>query len=147
MLRFTVRVTSSVCVAMTAFDIVGHPAVVTGASMSPTLEGSDARWWHRDLVWLSPWGIRSPNIGDILTFISPREPYMMHIKRVTGLEGDLVMPKHRNELLIVPKGCCWMESDNPVNANDSNIYGPVSRGLVKNRATHIIWPPNRWRRL
>ncbi|KAK6016203.1 hypothetical protein OSTOST_18315 [Ostertagia ostertagi] len=27
-----------------------------------------------------------------------------------------------------------MESDNPVNANDSNIYGPVSRGLVKNRA-------------
>ncbi|VDO41153.1 unnamed protein product [Haemonchus placei] len=128
MLRFTVRVTSSVCVAMTAFDIVGHPAVVTGASMSPTLEGSDSRWWHRDLVWLSPWGIRSPNIGDVLTFISPREPDMMHIKRVTGLEGDLVI-------------------DNPVNANDSNIYGPVSRGLVKNRATHIIWPPSRWRRL
>ncbi|PIO69927.1 hypothetical protein TELCIR_08239 [Teladorsagia circumcincta] len=125
MLRFAVRLTSSVCVAVTTFDIVGHPAVVTGASMSPTLEGSDARWWHRDLVWLCPWGIRTPKIGDVLTF----------------------MPKHRNELLLVPKGCCWMESDNPVNANDSNIYGPVSRGLVKNRATHIIWPPTRWKRL
>ncbi|VDL68233.1 unnamed protein product, partial [Nippostrongylus brasiliensis] len=59
------RVGTPVCVAATAFDIVGHPAVVTGASMSPTLEGSDARWWHRDLVWLTPWGTRRPNIGDL----------------------------------------------------------------------------------
>ncbi|KAK6049809.1 hypothetical protein COOONC_12686 [Cooperia oncophora] len=124
MLRFAVRLTSSVCVAVTTFDIVGHPAVVTGASMWPTLEGTDARWWYRDFVWLSPWGIRSPRIGDVLTFISPREPDMVHIKRVTAVEGDIVKPKHRNELLLVPKGCCWMESDNPVNANDSNIYGP-----------------------
>ncbi|RCN28265.1 hypothetical protein ANCCAN_25994 [Ancylostoma caninum] len=78
---------------------------------------------------------------------SPREPDKIHIKRVTAVEGDLVRPKHRNELLLVPKGCCWMESDNPVNANDSNIYGPVSRGLMKNRATHVIWPPSRWQRL
>ncbi|EYC27155.1 hypothetical protein Y032_0009g552 [Ancylostoma ceylanicum] len=101
---------------------------------------------------------------------SPREPDKIHIKRVTAVEGDIVRlkqhlsvtagkfkslgslvihfrPKHRNELLLVPKGCCWMESDNPVNANDSNIYGPVSRGLMKNRATHVIWPPSRWQRL
>ncbi|VDO70906.1 unnamed protein product [Heligmosomoides polygyrus] len=147
MLRFTVRVTSSVCIAMTAFDVVGHPAVVTGDSMLPTLEGSDARWWRRDFVWLTPWGTRRPGIGDVLTFISPREPSKVHIKRVTAIEGDVLRPKHRNELLLVPKGCCWMESDNPVNANDSNVYGPVSRGLVKNRATHIIWPPHRWQRL
>lgn len=27
--------------------------------------------------------------------------------------------------MLIPAGTCWMESDNPVNANDSNIYGPV----------------------
>ncbi|KAK6747686.1 hypothetical protein RB195_000716 [Necator americanus] len=147
MFRFTVRLATGACVAATMFDVIGHPAVVTGASMSPTLEGSDARWWHRDLVWLTPWGVQKPHTGDVITFVSPREPDKVHIKRVTAVEGDIVRPKHRNELLLVPKGCCWMESDNPVNANDSNIYGPVSRGLMKNRATHVIWPPSRWQRL
>ncbi|VDM56000.1 unnamed protein product [Angiostrongylus costaricensis] len=148
MLRFVARMASSVCVAVTAFDVVGHPAVVTGASMSPTLEGSDARWWHRDMVWLTPRRIRSPYIGDIITFVSPREPDKVHIKRVTALEGDIdFRPKYRNEFMLVPKGCCWMESDNPENACDSNVYGPVSIGLMKNRATHIIWPPNRWKHL
>ncbi|KAL6739351.1 hypothetical protein Aduo_012820 [Ancylostoma duodenale] len=93
-------------------------------------------------------------VCDYAVVRSPREPDKIHIKRVTAVEGDIVScsmthfrPKHRNELLLVPKGCCWMESDNPVNANDSNIYGPVSRGLMKNRATHVIWPPSRWQRL
>ena len=27
--------------------------------------------------------------------------------------------------MIIPVGAYWMESDNPVSANDSNIYGPV----------------------
>ncbi|KAL6739352.1 hypothetical protein Aduo_012821 [Ancylostoma duodenale] len=69
MLRFTVRMASSACVAVTMFDVVGHPAVVTGASMAPTLEGSDARWWHRDLVWLTPWGTHKPRVGDVITFV------------------------------------------------------------------------------
>ncbi|VDM67682.1 unnamed protein product [Strongylus vulgaris] len=125
MLRFTIRAATSACVAVTVFDVVGHPAVVTGASMAPTLEGSDARWWHRDLVWLTPWGVKRPKVGEVVTFVSPRNPDKIHIKRVTAVEGDVVRPKNRNELLLIPKGCCWMESDNPVNANDSNIYGPV----------------------
>ncbi|VDN38366.1 unnamed protein product [Cylicostephanus goldi] len=69
MLRFTVRAATSACVAVTVFDVVGHPAVVTGASMAPTLEGSDARWWHRDLVWLTPWGIHRPRVGEVITFM------------------------------------------------------------------------------
>lgn len=30
--------------------------------------------------------------------------------------------------------------------SDSN-YGPVSKGLIFGKATHIIWPPERWGRL
>ncbi|CAI4229584.1 unnamed protein product [Auanema sp. JU1783] len=135
------------CVLVTFSDSIGHPAVVCGNSMYPTLDGSDARWWKRDFVWLSPWAGKNPQISNIHTFTSPRDPTNTHIKRITALENDVIKVRDRNELMIIPKGCCWMESDNPSFANDSNIYGPVSRGLIKSKATHIIWPPHRWQKI
>ncbi|CAB3406190.1 unnamed protein product [Caenorhabditis bovis] len=135
------------CAGITFSDVVGHPAQVIGLSMFPTLQGEDARWWKRDFVWLSTWCLYDCNPGTILTFICPRDPSSIHIKRVTATEGKFVKPEHRDVLTQIPKGHYWMEGDNPVNRNDSNVYGPVNSGLVKGRATHIIWPPNRWRRL
>jgi hypothetical protein len=56
-----------------------------------------------------------------------------------------------------------MVADNQRVGDDSNNYGPVrgegildssmmipwqvNAGLVQSRATHIIWPPHRWRSL
>ena len=34
-------------------------------------------------------------------------------------------------LMMVPSGQLWMESDNPENAYDSNIYGPVNLKSLK----------------
>lgn len=145
--RLLARIGASVgivCTPIAIFDIVGYPASVIGTSMEPTLEGGDSRWWKRDVVWLSRWGLHSPQLGEIFTFISPEEPDKQHIKRVTAREGDIIRPRRGPALISIPEGCCWMESDNPRNSKDSNFYGPVSRGLLRARATHVIWPPARW---
>uniref|UniRef100_A0A8R1DWE2 Mitochondrial inner membrane protease subunit 2 n=1 Tax=Caenorhabditis japonica TaxID=281687 RepID=A0A8R1DWE2_CAEJA len=143
-----VKATVGTCALYTFFDIVGHPAQVVGSSMYPTLHGEDARWFKRDFVWLSTWSLYKCSPGTILTFISPRDPSSTYIKRITAVEGQIVRPERLQQLFTeIPKGHYWMEGDNPVNRNDSNVFGPVSSSLVKGRATHIIWPPNRWQRL
>ncbi|CAD6197154.1 unnamed protein product [Caenorhabditis auriculariae] len=146
-LRRISRVVISGCAILTGFDIIGHPASIVGNSMYPALRGEDSRWYKRDFVWLSRWSLHACSPGTILTFISPRDPSAVHIKRVVATEGSGVIPQLRAEVTIVPKGHYWMEGDNPQARNDSNVYGPVSKGLVRGRATHIIWPPSRWQRL
>ncbi|VDM28760.1 unnamed protein product [Toxocara canis] len=128
--RLLARIGASVgifCTPIVFFDTIGYPASVVGTSMEPTLEGSDSRWWKRDIVWLSRWGLRSPQIGQVFTFVSPVEPDKQHIKRVTACEGDIIRPRKGPAFLSIPEGCCWMESDNPKNSKDSNIYGPVEQ--------------------
>ncbi|VDM99500.1 unnamed protein product [Thelazia callipaeda] len=134
-----------VCVPIVFIDVVGFPAVVVGSSMEPTLHGSGKNWWEKDVVWLSRFNLWTPKIGEIHTFIPPNDPEKRHIKRVTALDGDVIRLKKGPNLFEIPAGCCWMESDNPNNHNDSRVYGSVSVGLLTGRATHIIWPPKRWR--
>jgi len=40
-------------------------------------------------------------------------------------------PKKHEMLMMIPSGQLWMESDNPENAYDSNIYGPVNLKSLK----------------
>ncbi|VDK76565.1 unnamed protein product [Litomosoides sigmodontis] len=146
--EFLIRLGKSVgvlSVAVVFIDVIGYPASVTGSSMEPTLLGSDKKWWKRDIVWLSRFGLDKPQIGQIYTFIPPNDPDKRHIKRITAVDGDLIRPKRGPSFLEIPTGCYWLESDNPNNYSDSRLYGPVSGGLLTARATHIIWPPKRWR--
>ncbi|CAJ0579818.1 unnamed protein product, partial [Mesorhabditis spiculigera] len=130
------------CVAFTFCDKIGHPAYVRGNSMLPTLRGDE------DIVWLSAmWEGTKPEKGDIVTFRSPRNRAQIHIKRCAAVENELIRPKKREHMMIVPEGQYWMESDNPYNSLDSNVYGSVSRGLMIARATCVIWPPSRWQLL
>ncbi|KAK6028949.1 hypothetical protein OSTOST_04948 [Ostertagia ostertagi] len=119
MLRFTVRLASSVCVAVTTFDISWDIQLWSQEHRCRQLSRDPMRWWGQRPGLAQSMGYSySKNWRRPHFYISTRTD-MVHIKRVTALEGDIVKPKHRNELLLVPKGCCWMESDNPVNANDS----------------------------
>lgn len=145
---FLVRLGTSVgilSVPIVFIDAVGYPASIVGSSMEPTLHGKEKKWWKRDIVWLSRFGLDRPQIGQIFTFIPPNDPEKRHIKRVTAVDGDVIRPKVGPKFVEIPSGCCWMESDNPKNDFDSRLYGPVSKGLLTARATHIIWPPKRWR--
>lgn len=70
------------------------------------------------------------------------------IKRLIGLEGDIIADSKFSEYeIVVPKGHCWLEGDNESNSIDSNNYGPVALGLIFAKASHIIWPPERWQRI
>uniref|UniRef100_A0A4W5R1H9 Mitochondrial inner membrane protease subunit 2 n=1 Tax=Hucho hucho TaxID=62062 RepID=A0A4W5R1H9_9TELE len=81
-------------------------------------------------------------------FRSPKNPQQKIIKRVIALEGDFIKTLgYKNRYLRVPDGHFWIEGDHHGHSLDSNSFGPVSLGLVHGRASHIIWPPNRWQRI
>nr|KAF6469625.1 inner mitochondrial membrane peptidase subunit 2 [Molossus molossus] len=79
---------------------------------------------------------------------SPKNPGQKIIKRVIALEGDIIKTMgHKNRYVKVPRGHIWVEGDHHGHSFDSNSFGPVSLGLLHAHATHILWPPERWRRL
>jgi len=159
MARFVKTGLVSFCVLNTFITCVGYPACIYGKSMQPEFNSNsrkDASWRSRflrmdlDWVWVSCWKARTFSFdrGDIVVFVSPKEPYDYVIKRVIGLEGDIVRSHQNHHLRItVPQGHCWVEGDNWGNSVDSNKYGPISKGLVFGVATHVIWPLNKCRRL
>ncbi|KYN09669.1 Integrin-alpha FG-GAP repeat-containing protein 2 [Trachymyrmex cornetzi] len=125
-------------------DTVGYVARVEGISMQPALN-PDLR--YSDYVFLNRWTIRNQDIqrGDIVCVVSPKVPNQTLIKRVVGLAGDII-GTHGYKLCTVqvPEGHCWLEGDHVGHSMDSNTFGPISLGLVTAKATHIVWPPNRW---
>ena len=59
------------------------------------------------------------------------DPNRHVIKRIVGLEGDLVHnEKHPKVGGVIPIGHCWVEGDNPVVSNDSLSYGPIPTALI-----------------
>ena len=133
---------------ITVNDYVFCVARVEGTSMQPTLNPKFRK--QSDVVILDRWNTNYDNIkrGDIVALTSPNNQNVSFIKRVIGLEGDVVeTPRYRHSYVYIPRGHCWVEGDNSRSSLDSNSFGPVSLGLVKGRATHIVWPPKRWQSL
>ena len=148
--------------AITFIDIVGGPAVVQGSSMEPTLNPPDSV--INDVVWLNRFAAKTGSIqrGDIITIYCPTEPNEMHIKRVIGLPGDFIFTDSSGlNTVKVPPGHCWVEGDNRLpftstsssgfkrtwTSKDSNVYGPVSLGLVDSRVSWVVFPFHRVRHL
>lgn len=78
---------------------------------------------------------------------SPAHPEVEAVKRVIGLEGDVVFTRKPfpNPRATVPPGHIWVEGDGGHNGKetlDSNTYGPISMNLVTGRVTYALWP---WR--
>uniref|UniRef100_A0A670JAU3 Mitochondrial inner membrane protease subunit 2 n=1 Tax=Podarcis muralis TaxID=64176 RepID=A0A670JAU3_PODMU len=105
-------------------------------------EGTTRRPSSLDLhVWAERWGWRC-------SFRSPRNPEQKIIKRVIALEGDIIKTiGYKKKYVKVPHGHMWVEGDHRGHSFDSNAFGPVSLGLLHARATHILWPPERWQKL
>lgn len=151
----------SVPVGITFLDCVGYVARVEGkirlrevhniktiffkgVSMQPALNPEAG---ITDYVFLSSWKVRDfqLNRGDIVALISPKDPEQKIIKRIVGLQGELVRTlSYRKEFVRVPEGHCWVEGDHTGNSLDSNTFGPVALGLITSRATLVVWPPSRW---
>ena len=150
--RFSSSFLSGVVIGLpiyiTVNDYVFCIARVEGTSMQPTLNPKLQK--QSDVVILDRWNTNYDSIkrGDIVALTSPSNQNVSFIKRVIGLEGDVVeTPRYRHSYVYIPRGHCWVEGDNSRSSLDSNSFGPVSLGLVKGRATHIVWPPKRWQSL
>lgn len=136
-------------VVVTFVENVGSVKGVTGISMQPTLNPNPRL--SNDVVVVNCWAVRQfegINRGDIVTLIDPTDPGGVLIKRVIALAGDHVKSlNYKKKIVKIPQGHCWVEGDNHSRSHDSNSFGPVAIGLIKGKATHIVWPPNRWQRL
>ncbi|ALC41418.1 CG9240, partial [Drosophila busckii] len=118
---------------------------IVGTSMQPALNPVAE---ERDFVFLLRWGIHDCNVerGDIISLISPKDPAQRIIKRVVGMQGDVVSTLgYKHEIVRIPDGHCWVEGDHTGHSLDSNTFGPVALGLMSARAVAIVWPPERWR--
>ncbi|XP_020336745.2 mitochondrial inner membrane protease subunit 2-like isoform X2 [Oncorhynchus kisutch] len=139
----------AVPVTVTVLDRFAYVARVEGASMQPSLN-PEGNVTGSDVVLLNRWSVRNYQVrrGDIVSVLSPKNPQQKIIKRVIALEGDFIKTLgYKNRYLRVPDGHFWIEGDHHGHSLDSNSFGPVSLGLVHGRASHIIWPPNRWQRI
>ena len=135
-------------VYITINDYLFSIARVEGSSMQPTL--NPIKMGKSDVVFLDRWHVDYENIsrGDIVAITSPYDQNVNFIKRIIGLEGDVVRtPRYKYKFAFVPRGHCWIEGDNSKSSLDSNSFGPISLGLIKGHATHIVWPPSRWKKL
>lgn len=130
-------------VGITLIDTVGYIARVDGVSMQPALNPS----LGTDYVFLNRWAIRFYEVsrGDVVSLLSPKDPDQKLIKRVIGLEGDIINTlSYKKPFVRVPEGHCWVEGDHSGHSLDSNLFGPISLGLITAKATTIVWPPSRW---
>lgn len=137
-----------VAIGHTVIDTFGTVARVDGISMQPTFNPNTTV----DLVFLSYLPVRFGSIkrGDIIIAISPRNPNEIIIKRVIGIEGDVLAskkPGNSSVRRVVPKGYYWIEGDHKGHTFDSTSFGPISKGLVIAKAPAIVWPPSRWQLL
>ncbi|CAD5212383.1 unnamed protein product [Bursaphelenchus okinawaensis] len=139
------KVVGLICLPIAFLDGIGQPALVQGTSMEPTLKGNSSKWYNNDIVWLRKQFIR-PHEGDIFVFISPRNERERLIKRVVAEPGERVHWKDSTRF-TVPLHHYWVKADNPKCAIDSTYFGAVNIGLMEGKATHVIWPPSRWRKL
>lgn len=142
----TKNVLFGVAIGHTIIGTFGTVAKVDGISMQPTFNPNTTV----DLVFLSYLPVRFDSIkrGDIIVAISPRNPNETIIKRVIGVEGDVIVLKKNQDSSgtrkVVPKGYYWIEGDHKGHTYDSTSFGPISGGLIVAKVPAIVWPPSRW---
>ncbi|KAK4126264.1 LexA/Signal peptidase [Parathielavia appendiculata] len=122
---------------------VAQVTFIRGPSMYPFLNPQYNKSLREDLclVWklYAQEGLRR---GMVVTFSrNPYDPNKVTVKRIVGLEGDVVKTKHPYpyDYVAVPEGHIWVEGDGD-KSQDSNYYGPISVRLVTGRVTHVLSP-------
>ncbi|WP_066495291.1 signal peptidase I [Abyssisolibacter fermentans] len=132
---------------------------VVGSSMFPTLHNKD-RLFTNKIGYL----LKTPQRGDIVVIEAPDDPDKDYIKRIAGVEGDLVEIKNghvyvNGELyeedyikqdidtqgdisIQVPQGEIFVLGDNRElgASKDSRYFGTVKEEAVKGRAVFRYFP-------
>ncbi|KAK6346879.1 hypothetical protein TWF696_006984 [Orbilia brochopaga] len=143
--KISISVLTWLPVAIFFFDNVYHVSWVSGRSMYPTFL-PDSNAGTRDLVLLKKWNAKKDlKRGEVVVYRSPTNPEVTAIKRIVGLENDVVATKPPFPLgeVVVPRNHVWVEGDNNIHSHDSNHFGAISAHLIQAKVTHIIWPFSR----
>jgi len=134
---FGYNIVGGLCIGSIISYWVGHPILIEGRSMTPTLYPNEFVWINSLRSWLLPNENCDP--GQIAIFKSPRERHSLIIKRIVAREGDMVYPRNGGAPITIPRGHCWVEGDNADLSVDSNDYGPIPMALYIGNA----WRPRR----
>jgi len=150
---------SYIPIAYTVQSTVLTVANIEGTSMLPTIAPSDMVVIRKAFY--------KPQRGDIVVMKDPRRAEGAVLKRLTALGGDMIAleesepdsptassqytPRSHfllNEAFVqIPTGFCWVEGDNGESSIDSRHFGPVPVGLVVGKASFVIWPFSKIRKL
>ena len=158
----------AVVIAILIVSYVIQITIVMGSSMEKCLHDGD-----RLIVEKFVYKFKGLNRGDIVVINNPRETKGENtpvIKRIAGLEGDLIEIKDGsvyvnneklvepqingtytyadgddvlgNKKVVVPEGHIYVLGDNrePYASMDSRVYGPVNLKKVEGRAVFRFWP-------
>lgn len=115
---------------------VGCINTISGKSMQPTLNPSmvckaeemtwNQHWVESDWVWVNCWRARQHKVGrgDLIVYVSPKNPEELLIKRVIATEGDIVETNGSGDYPLprvrIPSGHVWVQGDNRAVSVDSN---------------------------
>ncbi|KAI0013143.1 LexA/Signal peptidase [Xylariaceae sp. FL0662B] len=128
-------------------DYVGELSWISGPSMYPFLNAEKDQTTRKDVVFNFKWKAQNElRRGMIITFWNPSNPELMTVKRIIGLEGDIIRTRnpYPAPTVLVPPGHIWVEGDGGEReSRDSNDYGPISTGLIIGKVTHVLWPLHR----
>ncbi|KAJ9540143.1 hypothetical protein OSB04_026649 [Centaurea solstitialis] len=135
-------------IGLTISDRFASIVPVRGFSMSPTFNPDNSILlgsFTDDHVLVEKHCLKDYkfSLGDVVVFCSPSSYKEKHIKRITAMPGDWISVPYSYDAVKIPEGHCWVEGDNPTNSLDSRSFGPIPLGLIRGRATHIVWPPQR----
>ncbi len=107
-------------------SFVVEPFKIPSGSMLPTLKIGDFILVNKfdygirlPILHLKLFNVGSPQRGDVMVFLYPKDPSLDYIKRVIGLPGDTV--EYRNKHLII--------NDKPVPFTPDGKYQYVAGGL------------------
>lgn len=154
----------ALAVAWGLTNFVVKPYEIPSGSMLETIQLGD-----KVLSEKISYYTRSPEQGEIVTFIDPEDSDRTLIKRVVAVGGQTVdlkdgvvyvdgkaldeskytLGKPSYELegpanisypYTVPEGYIWCMGDNRTNSSDSRYFGPVSVKSVTGHAFFTYWP-------
>lgn len=135
-------------IGITISDRYASVASVKGGSMNPTISSQNdglLRSLRGDVLFVEKLCLDKYKFsrGDVIIFRSPSDHTETMVKRLIALPGDWINVPESSEILKIPEGHCWAEGDNSCSSLDSRSFGSIPLGLIKGRATHVIWPPSR----
>ncbi len=141
-------------------QFVIKPFSIPSASMVPTLQEGDRVLVNRFLFYF-----QEPEKGDVVVFHPPIDPETDYIKRVVGVEGDVVavvdgrlvvngevqeepylntpIMNSDFEAFTVGPDQIFVMGDNRNSSGDSRIFGPVDVDEVLGEAFLVYWPLGR----